>query len=907
MPIAAGTRLGPYQIEAPIGAGGMGEVYRAKDTRLDRLVAIKVLPASLAGDPEFRERFEREARSISQLTHPHICTLYDVGNQDGVNYLVMEYLEGESLAQRLRKGPLPVAQALDCALEIADALDKAHRRGIVHRDLKPGNVMLTKAGAKLLDFGLAKIGAVTAPGAVETKLLTSPAENAGNVAAPLTSQGSLLGTFQYMAPEQVEGQDADARADIWAFGCLLYEMATGQRAFEGKTRASLIASILEREPRPMAELQPMTPPALGRVVRTCLAKDPDDRFQTAHDLWLQLQWIAEGGSAAGLAAPVVAHRKSRERALWMGAALGLAAIVGAAAWWLKPAPPETHVVTRFVYPLPDGQAFSRTGRHSLAISPDGTKIVYVANQQLYVRAMEQLDAQPLRGASEDPVEPVFSPDGQWIAYFVAGSGSGGFLLRKIAVAGGAPVTLCSVASLPFGASWQHGLIAFGQYSQGRLNAIQAVVDTGGTPRTLVSLDVKEGRPVQPQLLDDGAHVLFTIIPLGAAGTEGQIVVQGLDDGRRTVLANGGTNAQILPTGQLLYIHDATLLAQPIDLKRLAVTGGPVPIVEGVFEPPVSGAGQFAVSRTGTLAYWPGRASGEQRVMVWVDRQGHEQPIAAKPRTYSYPRLSPDDTKIAVDSADEENDIWIWDLVKETPTRLTFGPGTEGYPAWMPDGRYVVFASLQSGAPGPDIFRKAADGTGALEPLTKNGTGGSPQSISQDGKFLVYRTGGPYNLMLLSLEGGNAATPLLADPKFNELNGVVSPDGRWIAYESSESSPTEVFVRPFPNVDGGRWQVSSGGGTRPLWARSGRELYFASSAPVRLMAVAIQPGAAFSFGKPEPLFDLTPYAFMGPPGRKYDVTKDGRFLMTKPVAAEVFTHQTIVVVSHWFDEVRARVK
>jgi len=881
MALTAGQRLGPYEIVAAIGAGGMGEVYKAKDTRLDRTVAVKVLPAANAADPDFRARFEREARTISQLNHPHICTLFDVGS-------------GTVSAHGV---PFDGAQGTPSATEMADALDKAHRLGIIHRDLKPANVMLTKAGSKLLDFGLAKMGVAPQPGTVETRLLTSPPP-VGASADPLTARGTILGTFQYMAPEQLEGKDADVRTDIWAFGCVLYEMVTGKRTFDGKTQASLIASILEREPTPIAELVPITPPALGRLVRTCLAKDPDNRFQTAHDLGLQLQWIDEGGSAAGLPAPVIAQRKRRERTVWIAAAVVLAALTGAGAWWLKPAPLVPNLVTRFRYPLPEGQAFTRSGRHVVAVSPDGSKVAYVANTQLYMRASDQLEAQPIRGTNEDPIDLVFSPDGEWIAYFIQ-SGNG-TTLRKIAVAGGAAVTLCQVESFPFGVSWRNGLIAFGQ-NAGKTFGIQAVVDSGGTPRMLASVDQVKERAVQPQLLDDGTHVLFTVMPASTSGDEGQVVVQPLEGGTRTVLLNGGTNAQVLATGQLVYIHNATLLAVPFDATRLTVTGGPIPIVEGVSETANSSAGQFAISRSGTMAYVPGTYAGAERLLVWVDRQGHEQAIAAKPRAYAYPRLSPDNTRVIVASADEENDIWSWDLARETLTRLTFGPAQEYYPGWMPDGRRVFFRSADAGR--TDILRKMADGTGALEALTKDGTGGEPQSISPDGKYLVFRKGN--DLMLLPLDGSSEPKPLLADPKFNELNGEISPDGRWIAYQSNESGQrNEIYVRPFPAIDGGRWQISADGGFAPVWSRSGRELFFIGQAPNRMMSVAIQSGSAFGYGKPQPVFDLTSYPSFGLVGRNFDVAPDGRFLIMKASGNEA-THPSIVIVSHWFDELRAR--
>jgi len=496
MSLTAGTRLGPYEILGAIGAGGMGEVYKAKDTRLDRIVAVKTLPPHIAAAPDLRERFEREARAISQLSHANICTLFDVGDAvvslqppatspESVRFLVMEYLEGETLAARIAKGPIPVEQALPWAIQIASALNAAHRQGILHRDLKPGNVMLTPAGVKLLDFGLAKIVAGTAtastPGA---SLMTSPA----TMTTPLTMQGTILGTFQYMAPEMVEGEEADARADIWAFGCILYEMLTGRRTFVGKTQASLFGAILKEDAPSVSAAQPLVHPALDRIVRTCLAKDPNQRVQSAHDLLLNLQWIVEGGSAAGTPAPVLARRKSRERAAWIGVALAVGAICAVAAWFAKPAPTQTAVVTRFVHTLAAGQQFTRTGRHTIAMSPDGTFFVFVANGELFIRRMNEVEAQPIKGTEEDPIEPVISPDSQWVAYFVpvngaaAAVGGGGrgrgaqggqavrggqqdavtaapapqltpATLKKIPVTGGTSVVLASLG-FPFGASWQ---------------------------------------------------------------------------------------------------------------------------------------------------------------------------------------------------------------------------------------------------------------------------------------------------------------------------------------------------------------------------------------------------------------------------------------------------------------------
>jgi eukaryotic-like serine/threonine-protein kinase len=914
--LPAGTRLGPYEITAALGAGGMGEVYRATDTRLARTVAIKVLAATLAADQQFRERFEREAWAVSQLNHPNICTLHDVGDQDGTAFLVMEYLEGETLAERIAKGPLPLEQVLDYALQIADALDRAHRHGIIHRDLKPANVMLLRSGAgslpstcKLLDFGLAKMGVAAASGTVETRMLSTPALGAGQ--ATLTSQGSIIGTFQYMAPEQIEGQNVGARADIWAFGCVLYEMATGKRPFAGKSQASLIAAILEREPTPMSELQPMTPPALGRVVRTCLAKDPDDRFQTAHDLRLQLQWIEEGGSAAGLPAPVIAHRRHHDRMIWLGIAAVVGLASGAAAWALKPAPPVTPMVSRFEYALPDDQQFTRGGRHLFAISPDGARIAYVANRQLYLRSLDQLDAQPVRGSEQDPLDPVFSPDGQWIAYFAAPKEgpTARFILRKIAAAGGSPVTLAET-SAPFGATWQGSTIAFGQHDAGKDPTIIAVPDSGGTARALVTIPVKEGRATQPDLLPDGRRVLFHVGPRGSIEDDGEIVVQTFDGSPRVVLVVSGRNPRRLSTGHLVYFQNGTLFAAVVDWDRLTVVGTPVPVLEGVAGNMASRAGQFAVSRTGTLVYRPGTATNSPALQpFWVDRKGGEQPVGAKPRFYQDIRLSPDGTKIALSVNEDQRDIWVWDIARETLTRLTFGAALEHFPVWTPDSKHVVFMSSPEGGPA-DIYRKAADSTGPLDALTKGGAGGAPQSFSPDGQLVFEKraTGGA-DLMLLPADD-SGPKPLLASPDYAEQNGSVSPDGRWIAYQSNETGVNEVYVRPFPNVGSGRWQISDGGGVRPEWSRSGRELFFVSTfggdlSRAQMMTVSVTPGASFESGKPLGLFRVTPLP-VGIP--QYEVTRDGGFLFVKAAsdAAENARHR-FVVVTNWIEDVKARLK
>jgi Tol biopolymer transport system component len=649
-------------------------------------------------------------------------------------------------------------------------------------------------------------------------------------------------------------------------------------------------------------------------------KNPDDRIQTAHDLWLNLRWIAEGGPDNPSQVESRSASLPRKTAWIVAAALGFV-FGGAVFWALRPMPAAKHVVTRFSYPLPEGQNFTRAERHLLALSPDGTRLAYVANQQLYLRNMDQLEAQPIRGTAEDPMEPVFSPDGQWLAYFVSGGWAGTTVrgwLRKIAVTGGAPVTLAQLSGAPYGLTWRDRMIVFGMNTTS-VAGVQAVPDSGGTIQTLLTVDPGSEQVAQPELLADGKHIMFVSIPQGVTGSEDRIVVQSLDGKDRRTLVSAGSDPRVLPTGQLLYIHEGTLLAVPFDIKRLEVTGGPVPVLEDVAEIATEWAGQFAVSSDGALAFRPATgAAAPQRALIWIDRQGHEQVIPATPRAYgAEPRLSPDGTKIAIASNDEQHDIWVFDLAKETLARLTFGPAYEGFPVWTPDNKYVIFSSTPELGVGTGIFRKAADGTGAVETLTGHLAGEYPtMSISPDGKSLVFEQYAPkflkYGLFVLPLEPRGEPQALLADPKFNAGSGRISPDGRWIAYDSDESGRTEVYVRPFPAVESGRSQISAEGGCCPFWSRSGRELFFTTSgSTTRLAAVQAEAGTSFTYSKPQLLFDNTGYS-------RFDISPDGkRFLTTRPVNEgnegnkgnegkdKTAARPSIVVVTHWFDEVKAR--
>ena len=941
MALTPGMRLGPFEVISAIGAGGMGEVYKARDTRLERTVALKVLPATLADDPEFRARFEREAKTISALNHPNICTLYDVGTAEApvsapaagatprsreLAYLVLEHLEGETLSARLIKGPLPSDQALDYAMQIVDALDKAHRQGIVHRDLKPANVFLVKGGSasgpgvcKLLDFGLAKIGAVATPGTIETRLVTHATQP--QQSTPLTAQGSILGTFQYMAPEQIEGHEADARTDIWGFGCVLYEMLTGRRAFEGKSQASLIASILERQPTPITELQPLAPPALGRIVRTCLEKHPDNRFHTAHDLRLHLQWIEDGGSAAGVPAPVIASRKRRERTLRIGVAAATLLLGAAGAWLLKPAPVVSTVSERFSFPLPEGQNFTRTGRSYLAISPDGRRMAYIANRQIHLREMHQLVSQPISGTNEDPLDLVFSPDGQWIAYFVpsaavvqASTASNTFILKKIQIGGGTPVPLCP-AGWPFGVSWHDHTIVFGQNTD-QFRGVMSVPDTAGTPEPLVTAEKAE-QVTQPHLVDGGRLVMFTVRAGSATSwDDADIVVQGPGDSDRAVLIRGGSDGRPIAEDRLIYYRDGTVFGTGFDSRARSIRGGSVPLVSGVQSTSAgSGAGLLSVAHNGTLVFVPGTgvsADAEQRHLVWVDRQGKEEQVPAPLRPWRHPRLSPDGGRIVVEEASQSGSaLFSWDLARQVLTRLTPSSDRQAsFPLWT-DNRSIVYRSTSVDGT-VKLMRVDSSGAGAPEPLIDLGnidsSSGILDSISPDGRKLMLRmTNQQLDVMVLPLDGGDRKLqPVLAGPG-SEFNGVLSPDGNWLAYVSQEPSPPGyVFLRPFPDVAANRWQVSSTAGADAAWARSSREVFFLSNSN-KMLSVTLQPGPVL--GRETELFDATAYLSVLQPGVDYDTAPDGRFLMIKRrnVTTTADARPTLTIVTHWVDEVKARVK
>jgi serine/threonine protein kinase/Tol biopolymer transport system component len=914
MTISAGTRLGPYEVLAPIGAGGMGEVYKAKDTRLDRTVAIKVLPSHLSASAEVRQRFEREAKTISQLSHPHICALYDVGNQDGVEYLVMEFLEGETLAERLVKGPLPADQTLKYGMEIADALDKAHRQGIVHRDLKPGNVMLTKSGVKLLDFGLAKAVASERPldaaGREQTAASDHPlARNQltalPTVASPLTQEGTILGTFQYMAPEQLEGKEADARTDIFALGSVLYEMATGKRAFSGASQASLIAAILEREPAPISTIQPMTPPALDRVVKTCLAKDPEDRFQTAHDVKLQLQWIVEGASAIGLPAPVAARLKGRERIAWILAAIASAAALGLAAYLLTHGEKPPRMVETSILP-PEKSAFVFDSGPP-ALSPDGARLAFVAptpdKNLLWVRALNGISAQSLAG-TEGASFPFWSPDSRFLGFFAGGK------LKKINASGGPPQTLCD-ALLGRGAAWtREGVIIFAPTPRAPLFRVSSA---GGPAAQLTILDASrhEYSHRLPFFLPDGRHFLYLAqsIQQSADQKDSDVICSGsLDSSQRKLLVPVRSNAVYVPPaagrseGHLLFVRERTLVAQAFDAKKLRFTGEAVPVVEGVTSFANMAYAAFTASGNGHLAYQSGGA-GRVSQLAWFDRSGKEIETVGPPADYTRPNLSHDGRRVAVDVGDPQtgnSDIWVIDLMRKTSTRLTFGPEQSSAPIWSPDDGRVVFSSSRNGV--PDLFVKPSSGTGNEEQLFADSSAKSATDWSPDGRLVVFNsaggtTKGGVDLWTISM-ADKKAQALFSTPARQAL-GNFSPDGHWLVYQSDESGRQEIYVQPFP-PSGGKWQISNAGGREAIWSRDGNEIFYVTPDPNnKLMAVDVKTSPAFEAGTPKMLFEVRLKPVLG---RRYSVSADGKRFLLNTAIGEVKSNP-ITLVLNWAAEVK----
>ncbi len=892
MPLSVGTKLGPYEILGPLGAGGMGEVYRARDSRLGRDVAVKVLPEHLAATPELRQRFEREARAISSLNHPHICTLHDIGHQDGVDFLVMEHIEGETLAARLEKGALPTPEVLRYATEIADALDKAHRQSMVHRDLKPGNVMLTKSGAKLLDFGLARVMAPATPGGGSGGLPgAAMLSHSPTVSTPLTAAGMLVGTFQYMAPEQLDGREADARSDIWAFGATVYEMATGKKAFEGHSQASLIASILKEQPRRIAELQPLTPPGLDRLVERCLAKDPDDRWQSARDLAHELEWIARAGSQAGVPAPVAARRRGRERIVGAAAILSTLGMIAFAAGFVMRAPAKPEIV-RFEIKPPSAIQFQDAPRISL----DGRILAYSATDstgisRIWLRPLAGTTAQPLAGTEGIVQRPFWSPDSRYLGFFANGK------LKKIEVSGGPAITICDAPTGADGSWGRDGVIL---YDGGTSDPIKRVPASGGVPVAAALPDTALHLGVGwPCFLPDGRHFVYMMI-----GDKATLRVGSLDSKDTRELGPAESRTEFAPPGYLLFMRGGSLVAQAFDERALKLTGEPFPVAEPVRAGP-NGGGDFSVSRNGVLVYAVG--AGLSGRLLWVGRDARRQEIGGTSNipTLLNPALSPDARRVAVRVLDPQvrtRDIWLVDLARGVTSRFTFEPSNENHPLWSADGARILYFSDASAARGLHI--KSATGAGGDELLLKSSDDLVPTDWSRDGRYVIYERApvtSHNEIWALPTFGDRKPFPFLQG-QFNQYQGRLSPDGEWMAYMSDESGRPEVYVQTFPD-HGGKWQISTGGGLDPHWRGDGRELFYLSN-DQRMMAVSIRTTPAFEADVPKPLFPVQVLV----PGlglrTHYAVTADGqRFLLAAPLGSETLAGTQVVL--NWTVEARRK--
>jgi serine/threonine protein kinase/Tol biopolymer transport system component len=902
--LKTGVRVGPYEVVAELGAGGMGEVYRARDAKLGRDVALKILPLIFTSDPERLARFEREARMLAALSHPHIGAIYGFEESESIHALVLELIDGPTLADRLAKGPIPVTEALGIATQIADALEAAHELGIVHRDLKPANIKITAAGVvKVLDFGLAKALALDEAGATAGALSKSPTITVGG-----TRQGMILGTAAYMSPEQARGQAVDKRTDIWAFGCVLYELLTGCTAFPGETISDTIAAILGRGPD-WQTLPGTTPANVRRLVQRCLEKDPKRRLHDIADARIEIDealTAQPAETALGASSPIVRPTsQSRRIATFAAVALVAASLAGIAVWLAtRPILPLPHV-SRFTITPSSEAAITISGvDRDLAITPDGTRIVYVGanGSALFVRALDQLEATRLTGLGA-PHGPFLSPDGQWIGFT-----DGTTALKKVALNGGPAVTLARIDGFGvYGATWgPDDTVVFA--TNNTATGLQQIPAAGGEPTVLRRPNRAGGEAdhLWPEFLPDGEAVLFTITPTVGGLDAAAVAVLDLRTGAQTVLVRRGSHAHYVRSGHLVYAAGGTLLAVPFDLARRAVVGSPVPVVSPVVSTQY-GAVDAAVAADGTLVYMPVGAAADERRLVWVDRQGREEPIASPPRAYVYPRLAPDGTRLALLIGAGDDDVWLWDLVRAALTRVTFEPGQDTFPVWTPDSRRLLFSSERAGA--RSLFGQAADGTGGTERLTESRNMQNLTAISPDGARLVFTENVPgtgEDVMTVPLSGERRATPLVQTP-FVERNGEVSPDGRWLAYQANDSGQFEIYVRPFPDVTTGHWQVSTGGGTRPLWARNGQELFYLAPTGA-LMRVGVERGNSWAGTPPVKLLEGRYFAGAGgrAVGRTYDVSPDGRrFLMIKPGSGidSAAAPASLVVVQNWVEELK----
>lgn len=868
-------KLGAYEVLLQLGAGGQGEVYKAKDTRLNRFVAIKVLPEYVSSQPALKQRFQREAQTIAALNHPHICVLYDVGSDQGIEFLIMEYLEGETLGDRLMRGPLPFEELTRYAIQVADALDKAHAKGITHRDLKPSNIMLTRSGVKLLDFGLAKM---TAPATTITSASMPTLQPSHQ---PLTVEGSILGTLQYMSPEQLEGRETDARSDIFALGAILFEMATGRRAFEGKTQVSVMAAILEHDPPPISALLSVSPPMLDEIARICLAKKPEDRWQSAADVLHALKLATRFGSLTSPASAAAAPSKRSMLPIAAAAVLAIALTAMLAYLWLgrKPENPSRIAINIDTATAPSPL--------HLALSPDGTRLATVVSGEsaasLWVRRLDQFDGQIIP-ETNSPQFPFWSADSRYVAFFAAGK------LKKVDVFGGPPQELCAA---PFGrgGTWNRdNVIVFAPSAEGPLSRVSGA---GGAPVKLTTLDTsrQEIAHRHPRFLPDGKHFLF--FALSSTPENSAVYVGSLDSKDVKMIMPADVMAGFAPPDQLLFMRKSALMAQRFDVNKLELQGDPFPVVDNVGTNTANSVAGFSASDNGVIAFRIG-GSFADRVLRWVDRAGKPLGDVGAVGAHANPALSPNGMQLAERRGDTyTGDIWINDLVRGSSTRLTFDPASDDNPIWSPDGGTVVFASTRNG--GPNLYSKSAGGTGMEELLLKSEVGIYPTDWSRDGKYILYTqpTGGG-DIFALPMTGDKKPVPL-AQSATEESRARFSPNGRWFAYTSYESGGGGVYVQGFPPA-GSKWQVSTMGGVEPRWRADGKELFYIYNSAMWAVDVDTT-GSEFKAGTPKKLFDTqTP---TGTTTATYDISSDGkRFLLNMTTAAAMTGVPPIHVIVNW---------
>jgi serine/threonine protein kinase len=886
MNLGPGTRLGPYEIVALIGTGGMGEVYKARDHRLGRDVAVKVVTTDGPADPSLLARLESEARAAASLNHPNIVAVFDVGTHDGAPYIVSELLDGETLRARLAGGALPVRKSVECAGQLADALAAAHAKGIVHRDLKPENIVLTRDGrAKILDFGLAKTGGDAAAAAT------------GAATAVQTLPGVVMGTVGYMSPEQVAGRPVDHRTDIFSLGAVVDEMVTGRRTFQRPTAAQTMTAILESDTPAASTVNPAVPSSLDRIILRCLEKSPTARFQSASDLSFALLALADS-SAHPMAAPARRTSSRQIAALAIGAIA--AAVAGAGATWFAVRSAGESITSRPKHFTIDVQATPLSeSQVPLSLSPDGTKLVFSAGSyqgaQLYLRSLDRPDPQPIPGTL-DAFDPFFSPDGQWIAFFTTDE------VKKVPLSGGPVVTICRTANLVRGsAAWStDGTIYFAS-SGGTTAGILSVSSNGGVPQQVTTLASGESAHRWPTLLPGGRTILFTVAYGGArtkAGSSFQnayrVVAKALDSGAQQTVMEGASFARYLPTGHLLYVKGDALLATHFDLRSLQANGSPV-VVSDQIAVNDSASAQLTVSAEGTFAYVP-RAALEHRALVWVDRSGATTQVGLGQRWFDYPRLSADGGRIAVSVRENgQKDIWVQERASPALSRLTFDGTSDDGQIWTPDGQAITYSTLQDGK--TVMISQDVEGNRASHVIFSTGHSLWPGSWSRDGQTLAFMELVNAGDVSVIRQGDVKATPF-ADSAATEWGARLSPDDRWIAYTSNASGRWEVYVKPYPGP-GERRQISTDGGAEIVWGRNGRELFYRNGP--RLMAVDVVTQPAFSAGTPRAVFE-TPFA-RGEPGLpNYDVAPDGRFLMIKPGDTEA-APRPIHIVINWFDELR----